>query len=112
VVGTGEFGYSGDKGPANRAQLNQPYDVRFSPGGDMYIADAENNVIRRVDRAGIITTVVGTRRDGFEGDGGPASQCKLNRPTSVTFDADGAMWIADSYNQRVRRVSKFLSLFE
>jgi len=112
VVGTGELGYSGDRGVATRAQLNQPYDVRFSPAGDMYIADAENNVIRRVDRAGIITTVVGTRRDGFEGDGGPASQCKLNRPTGVTFDGDGTMWIADSYNERVRRVTKFLSLFE
>jgi hypothetical protein len=109
VAGTGTVGYSGDGGPADEAQLNSPYDVRFSPSGNLYIADAGNNVIRRVDHSGVITTVVGTGESGFAGDGGDARDCRLNRPSSIIFDAEGSLWISDTLNHRVRRVEGFLA---
>lgn len=107
-VGTGVRGYSGDGGPAAAAQLNAPYDIRFAPNGDAYIADTNNNVVRRVDANGIVTTVVGNGDPEFGGDGGQAAQASLRRPSSVTFDANGSMWIADTSNHRVRRVWRFL----
>jgi len=107
IAGTGEAGYSGDGGPAVSAALNQPFDVRFSPQGDLYIADRDNNVIRRIDSAGNIETVVGTGGRGFAGDGGDARECMLNRASGIKFAPDGSLWIADTYNQRVRRVAGF-----
>jgi trimeric autotransporter adhesin len=107
-AGTGVRGYSGDSGPAAQATLDAPWDVRFAPNGDAYVADTGNNVIRRIDTAGMISTVVGNNVQGFEGDGGPAAACSLYRPSAVIFDADGSMWIADTSNQRVRRVWHFL----
>src|SRR5262249_36809899 len=59
IAGTGRLGYTGDNGPADHAQLNTPYDLRFAPNGDLYVADTGNNVIRRIDGSGTITTVVG-----------------------------------------------------
>jgi serine/threonine-protein kinase len=112
VAGTGVRGYSGDNGPATQAQFDTPYDLRFSPNGDLYIADTGNNVIRRVDGAGTITTVVGIGAPDFSGDGGPGQDCELRRPSAVNFDAEGSMWIADTSNQRVRRVWHFLASFE
>jgi streptogramin lyase len=111
-AGTGALGYSGDDGPAGAAQLHTPYDVRFSPAGDLYVADTGNNVIRRITPDGIITTVVGTGGPGFAGDGGDARACQLDRPSSVTFDPEGAMWISDTFNQRVRRIADFLSVYD
>lgn len=109
VAGTGQPGYSGDGGPAEQAQLNAPYDLRFSPAGDLYVADTGNNVIRRVDANGVVTTVVGSGAQGFDGDGGEARAARLNRPSGINFSADGSLWIADTFNQRVRRVARFLS---
>ncbi len=109
VAGMGTPGYSGDDDLATRAQLNTPYDLRLAPNGDLYVADTGNSVIRRIDRNGTITTVVGTVA-GFAGDGGDARACRLNRPSGVAFAADGSMWISDTFNQRVRRVAGFLSL--
>jgi hypothetical protein len=108
-AGTGARGYSGDNGPAKQAQFDTPYDVRFAPNGDVYVADTNNNVIRRIDAAGIVTTVVGNGSPAFAGDGGPAAAASLRRPSAVIFDAEGSMWIADTSNQRVRRVWHFLS---
>lgn len=108
-AGTGARGYSGDHGPAAQAQFDTPYDLRFAPNGDIYVADTGNNVIRRIDTTGIVTTVVGNGMPVFAGDGGQAADCSLRRPSAVIFDAEGSMWIADTSNQRVRRVWHFLA---
>ena len=108
VAGKGLSGYSGDDGPATQARLNTPYDLRFAPNGDLYIADTSNSVIRRVDHSGTITTVVGSRTAGFAGDFGAAQTCQLNRPSGINFAADGSMWISDTFNNRIRRVAQFL----
>ena len=106
-AGTGSRGYR--DGPAIAAQFDTPYDLRFAPNGDVYVADTGNNVIRRIDTAGMVTTVVGNHDGGFDGDGGPASGCLLRRPSAIIFDAEGSMWIADTSNERVRRVWHYLS---
>ncbi|MGX2029945.1 PKD domain-containing protein [Methylocaldum gracile] len=108
IAGTGEFlftyGYSGDGGPATHAQLNFPEGVAMSSDGGLYIADSGNWRIRRVGPDGIITTVAGTGQAGFSGDGGPASQAKLYHPYGVAVGPDGSLYIADTYNERIRRV--------
>lgn len=109
VAGTGELGYSGDGGPAASAELNTPYDLRFDRNGVLYVADTGNNVIRRIDAEGTIATVAGTGEPGFAGDEDDVRQCRLNRPSGINFDGDGSLWIADTYNQRVRRVAGFLA---
>ncbi len=110
-AGNGSMGYSGDNGPATAAQFNTPYDLRFAPNGDLYVADTGNNVIRRIDHNGIVTTVAGVGIAGFSGDGNDATVSELNRPSGLNFDADGSLWICDTFNQRVRRVASFLSLY-
>jgi hypothetical protein len=107
-AGSGARGYAGDGHPAVEATLDSPRDLRFAPNGDLYIADANNHVIRRVDSNGIITTVVGNGDGTFGGDGGPALQASLFRPSGVNFDTAGSMLIADYSNHRVRRVWHFL----
>ncbi|MEA2677519.1 MAG: hypothetical protein QOJ81_1660 [Chloroflexota bacterium] len=104
IAGTGEAGYSGDGGPATGAHLNYPTDMAVDAEGNLYIADTKNNVIRRIDSDGIIQTVVGTGEAGFAGDGGQARQALLNQPSDVTFRPDGAMYLVDQNNGRVRRV--------
>ena len=111
-AGTGQRGYSGDGGPAREAQLDTPYDLHFAANGDLYIADTGNNVIRRIDTAGVIDTVVASGARAFSGDGGPAIECEMNRPSAVIFDTEGSMWIADTGNQRVRRVWRFLDTID
>lgn len=108
VAGTGERGRGGDGGPATAAQLDTPYDLMFAPDGDLYVADTGNNVIRRIDAAGVITTVAGDGEPRFAGDGGPAASCSLRRPSGLLLDAAGALWIADTSNHRVRRIAAFL----
>jgi streptogramin lyase len=109
-AGTGEQrGYAGDEGPARQAKLDTPYDIQFAPNGDAYVADTGNNVIRRIDTSGIVTTAVGDGRPIFAGDGGAAADCSLRRPSALRFDAEGSMWIADTSNHRVRRVWRFLT---
>jgi hypothetical protein len=109
VAGTGQRGSGGDDGPARQAQFDSPYDVVFAPNGDLYVTDTNNNVIRRIDATGTITTVVGDGQPRFAGDGGPAALSSLHRPQGVIFDADGSMWISDTSNQRVRRVWRYLA---
>ncbi|MCX6246142.1 MAG: T9SS type A sorting domain-containing protein [Bacteroidetes bacterium] len=104
-AGTGVAGYTGDGGPATSAQIGLPYRSCFSPGGIFYFVDGTNNCIRKIDHAGIITTVVGNGSWGFSGDGGPASAALLNMPTAVLFDVDGKMYIADRGNDRIRNVN-------
>ncbi|MBK8271290.1 MAG: hypothetical protein IPK83_24410 [Planctomycetes bacterium] len=110
IAGTGIQGFSGDNGPATSAMLSSPYDLRFAPNGDLFIADSGNHVIRRVDATGKITTAVGMpESSGFIGDASDASGCKLNVPSGINFDASGNLWIADAYNHRVRRITSFLT---
>ncbi|GIW41420.1 MAG: hypothetical protein KatS3mg076_1997 [Candidatus Binatia bacterium] len=105
VAGTGEPGFSGDGGPAIEARLRFPQDLEFGPDGKLYFADAENHRIRRIDLdTGTIETVAGTGEPGFSGDGGPATAARLDRPFGVAFDAAGDLYIADTYNGRVRKV--------
>ena len=104
LAGNGERGFSGDGGPAVEARLNYPVGVTADGDGNVYIADAYNYRIRRVDPAGTISTLAGNGERGFSGDGGPAVEARLNDPWDVTVDEDGNVYIADSYNHRVRRV--------
>lgn len=106
IAGTGEIGYSGDGGDALKATFNKPRDIAFGPDGHLYIADTENHVIRRIDLStNVITTVVGDGQTGFSGDGGKAERARLARPFGITFDAAGNLFIADTFNNRIRRVA-------
>ncbi|TPW09634.1 MAG: serine/threonine protein kinase, partial [bacterium] len=102
VAGQGTPGSSGDGGAATAARLTSPYDAVPGPDGALYIADSGNNRIRRVAPDGTITTIVGTGLRGFGGDGGPALEAELDYPSALAFDAAGDLWIADTYNNRVR----------
>jgi len=104
IAGTGVAGYSGDAGPAAAAEMNNPRGVAVDSAGNIYIADQSNNRIRKVS-AGQITTVAGTGAAGFNGDGGQATSAELNQPIRVSVDAQGNLYIADSSNVRVRKVT-------
>jgi sugar lactone lactonase YvrE len=105
VAGTGNAGFSGDGGPATAAQLNNPAAVAVDPAGNLFIADQNNNRIRMVNTAGVITTLSG-RTLGFSGDGGPAVSAQLSGPRGVAVDATGNVFIADSGNNRIRMVDR------
>ncbi|NDC43086.1 MAG: hypothetical protein EBZ77_16310, partial [Chitinophagia bacterium] len=103
-AGTGSIGYSGDNGAATRAQLNFPVGVHIDANGTLFVADAGNNVVRKITAAGIITTVAGNGLRGYSGDGGPATAATLRFPNSVTFDRKGNMYLTDSGNSCIRKV--------
>lgn len=105
VAGTGQAGFGGDGDGAQIAQLNQPASVAALPQGGYLIADTGNNRIRRVSASGIITTVAGAGPAAFTGDGGPATQAALNAPSDVVPLAGGGFLIADTGNNRIRRVT-------
>ena len=105
IAGTG---FGGDGGPANQASISSPRGVAVDGGGNLYIADTENNRIRKVDSTGTITTIAGTgtgRFGRFSGDGGPAVQAWLYNPRGVAVDGGGNVYIADTFNQRIRRLT-------
>jgi sugar lactone lactonase YvrE len=105
IAGTGVAGFAGDGGPAAAAQINLPGDLEIGPDGRLYFADTNNNAVRRIDlTTGVIETVVGTGERGYDGDGGPAKQAQLNRPFGIAFDADGVLFVSDSFNSRIRKV--------
>ena len=104
VAGTGQPGFSGDGGPAVSAQLTAPKGVSVDGSGNVYIADQEDLRIRRVDPSGTITTFAGTGEWGYSGDNGPAVQARLRRPDGVAVDGSGNLYIADTWNRRIRRV--------
>ena len=104
-AGTGEAGYSGDGGPATDARLNEPYEIAFDANGRAVVVDRLAHVVRRIDpRSGLIETIAGSGEPGFSGDGGPATDARLNQPHSVCLDADGTLLICDIKNHRVRAV--------
>jgi sugar lactone lactonase YvrE len=104
IAGTGEAGYGGDGGSAHLATFNRPIDIAIRPEGGYLIADSNNHVIRLIDEAGMVRTVAGTGVEGFSGDGGPAIEAALHQPQGVAIGSDGSVWIADSYNHRVRKI--------
>ena len=106
ICGGHSIGFSGDGGAATAAQLNNPQAVNVDESGNLYIADNWNHRIRKINiTTGIISTVVGTGIRGFSGDGGAATDAKLNSPTDICFDRHGNMYIADCWNWRIRKVT-------
>jgi hypothetical protein len=112
ISGNGSGGYSGDGGQASLAELNFPYSVAFDSLGNMYIPDSANHRIREVTAVGgvisascIISTFAGNGTSDFSGDGGAAIRAKLNSPSGVVFDPAGNLYIADTQNERIRKVS-------
>jgi sugar lactone lactonase YvrE len=104
VAGNGRPGFSGDGGPATRARL-RPNRVAVDRSGALYVADAGNHRIRKIDTRGIITTVAGNGRAGFSGDGGPATRASLDEPWDVAVSDQGALYIADPQSGRIRAVA-------
>ena len=105
VAGADDFGgFSGDGGPATDAELRFPSGVYVDDEGNLYIGDALNNRIRKVDASGVITTVAGNGEEGFSGDGGAATDARLNFPTDLSLDGSGNLFIVDPGNHRVRKV--------
>ena len=104
VVGNGISGYFGDGGAATSAKLNYPYDVAVDANGNLFIADTVNQRIRKVGTNGIIMTVAGNGTNGYSGDGGAATSAELNNPLGLAVDANGNLFIADAFNQRIRKV--------
>jgi uncharacterized protein (TIGR03437 family) len=105
IAGTGAPGYNGDNIPGAQAQLDQPWRVTIDPAGNLYIADAGNDRIRKLAPNGIITTVAGSGQPGYSGDGGPATSATLRIPEQAELDVYGNMYIADSGNNVIRKVS-------
>jgi trimeric autotransporter adhesin len=102
-AGSGSSVFGGDGGPATKAGLKWPHDVCVDDAGTLYIADSNHNRIRRVTPDGVITTVAGTGKSGFSGDGGLATKAQLQNPKSVALWA-GNLYFADSINERIREV--------
>jgi sugar lactone lactonase YvrE len=105
-AGDGTQGFKGDDGEAGNAQFNNPTDVAVDALGNVYIVDQGNHRLRRMDGASrIIKTIAGAGIIGFDGDGGPALQAKLNLPSSVEVAADGSVFLGDAGNLRVRKLT-------
>ncbi|HEY2470684.1 MAG TPA: DUF2341 domain-containing protein, partial [Terracidiphilus sp.] len=105
VVGNGTAGYSGDGGPAANALINTVSDLIFDSVGNLYLVDASNNRVRKVDTSGIITTIAGNGTAGYSGDGSSATNAALNNPVGVAIDSAGNLYIADFLNNVIREVS-------
>ena len=101
-IGTGTAAYTGDGGAASAATINGPGGMWVDASGNIYIADANNNVIRKVNTSGVISTIAGTGTAGFSGDGGAATAAQLNHPICVVVDATGNVYFSDGNNNRVR----------
>src|SRR5262245_46989465 len=105
LAGTGKAGYAGDGGPAAKALLKQPFHCEVDNKGVLYIAESDNHCIRRVELStGTITTIAGSGKKGYSGDGGPATKATFNEPYAVVVDAYGALYVVDRLNAVVRKV--------
>lgn len=113
LAGNGEAGMGGDGGPACDATMHEPYEVRFDAAGNLCIVDMVGHAIRRVDAAtGTIDTIAGTGEAGFAGDGGPAKQAVFKQPHSIEIAPDGAIFVADIGNHRLRRIDAATGVIE
>jgi len=104
IAGTGTAGFSGDGGPATAANLYTPWGIAIDPYGALFVSDHFNSRIRKIS-GGVITTVAGIDTAGYSGDGGPATNAKLNQPSGITFDRQGNMYICDWQNSLIRKVT-------
>lgn len=104
VAGCGLPGYTGDGGPAERAKIGSPTAIDFDAGGNLYFADCDHHVIRKVDRRGVITTIAGTGKTGFSPDGTGARAAMIASPWGLAVASDGLIHFSDSANNRVRRI--------
>lgn len=104
IAGTNVYGYTGDGGPATLAKIYAPNAIDIDPAGNLYFADQGNNAIRKISVSGIISTVAGTGTAGYTGDGIAATASEINQPDGVGVDGSGNIYIADTYNDRVRKV--------
>lgn len=104
VAGTGWPSFSGDGGPATKAELYAPIAVTLDREGNLDISDGENYRIRKVDKEGIISTIAGTGEAGYSGDGGPATEAALKDPWGIAVDGEGNVFVADHHNSVVRKI--------
>jgi hypothetical protein len=104
IAGNGTFDFSGDGGPATRATFRQPHSLSLAADGSILVADALNNRIRRIAPDGTVTTVAGALNPGFSGDGVPATSASIDDPHGVAALPDGGFLIADTLNNRIRKV--------
>jgi sugar lactone lactonase YvrE len=105
VAGNGQKAYRGDGGPATDASLSMPHEIQFDAARNLYIAERDNHVVRKVDaKTGVISTFAGIGEPGFSGDGGPAAQAQLRQPHSIAVDRKGRLLICDIGNHRIRQV--------
>ena len=105
VAGNGTSGFSGDGGPAVAAQFNNPRGVATDSGGNIYVADEQNHRLRRISSNGVISTMAGTGVQGSLGDGGPAVNAQLNRPTGLTVDSAGNVFVSEGLNPQIRKIT-------
>ena len=105
IAGNGIGGYSGDNGPATAAKIYAPNDLAIDVEGNLYIADMGNARVRKLDRAGNISTVAGSGNKGFGGDGGPATEADLKEITGVALDDTSNLFLADNWNFRLRKTN-------
>jgi len=105
VAGTGTPGFSGDNGPATSAKISYPKSLVVAQDGNLYFSDVANHRIRQVGTDGMISTIVGNGQAGFGGDGGSALQAKVAYPEGMAITGNGVIYVADSGNHRIRRIS-------
>lgn len=104
IAGVGTAGFAGDNGPATAARLNFPGGLAVDQAGNLYLTDGPNHRARRITRDGVIRTIAGDGNAAFSGDGGPATAASLNAAFGITLDSTGAIYLADTFNNRIRRV--------
>src|SRR5262249_7407017 len=112
VAGNGTFSPTTDNVPGVSSGLSAPTGLALDTAGNLYIADADDNRVRKLSPAGLLTTVAGNRNGGFSGDGGPPLNASLNAPVSLVIDGGGRLFIADFGNHRVRAVLPTAASFQ
>jgi glucose/arabinose dehydrogenase len=105
IAGNCTAGYFGNGGIATDAQLNYPKGLALDDNGNIYVADSHNNVIRKIDKSGIITTIAGNNIAGYSGDNSLAITAQLNNPVDVIIDKTGNIYIADQNNHVIRKIN-------
>jgi len=107
LVGTGKSGYSGDGGPLDQAAIGGPFGLSIGPDGALYLCEIDNHCVRRIDlKMGTISTIAGSGKAGYEGDGGPATKALCREPYEVRFDRSGNMYFVEMLNHLVRKVDR------